>query len=328
MAVNNKAKNFRSARAAGFKPGTAIRDDSGKVIGGTKLPPRRPLPPLPGRQPLNPINGTGRPRDPIGSTPPGQSPGIVPRPRGPGIPPPVNGPLGGGSPPIMGGGSPMMTKPMKLPGGMTPQPMPPGSEAGKADMVNARLGPGSLPGFRGTTPVSGGGASTQLQPRLDIMPWEPDYPGGPLPPPGSSPYYGKPGGGMPAPPQFPGSGGIYDNPNGGHGQWRGVGFGGGMDQSVGSDALGGPSGPPVRGLPPGADIGMGIQESPDQVAPGGGNQAMQDYLSQIQLPKRFQGNIQQAMQFMQQNPQSRLGRGFAAGAPQMGPMNYNPLLGG
>ncbi len=278
MAVNNKAKNFRSARAAGFKQGTAIRDDSGKVIGGTKLPARRPLPPLPGREPLNPINGTGRPRDPIGGTPPGQSPGIVPRPRGPGIPPPVNGPLGGGSPPIMGGGSPMMTKPMKLPGG---------------------------------------GASTQLQPRLDIMPWEPDYPGGPLPPPGSPPYYGKPGGGMPAPPQFPGSGGIYGGP-----------MGGGMDQSVGSDALGGPSGPPVRGLPPGADIGMGIQESPDQVAPGGGNQAMQDYLSQIQLPKRFQGNIQQAMQFMQQNPQSRLGRGFAAGAPQMGPMNYNPLLGG
>jgi len=191
------------------------------------------------------------------------------------------------------------------------------SEAGKADMVDARLGPGSLPGFRGTTPVSGGGASTQLQPRLDIMPWEPDYPGGPLPPPGSPPYYGKPGGGMPAPPQFPGSGGIYGGP-----------MGGGMDQSVGSDALGGPSGAPVRGLPPGADIGMGIQESPDQVAPGGGNQAMQDYLSQIQLPKRFQGNIQQAMQFMQQNPQSRLGRGFAAGAPQMGPMNYNPLLGG
>lgn len=314
MAVNNKAKNFRSARAAGFKPGTAIRDDSGKVTGGTKLPARRPLPPLPGRQPLNPINGTGRPRDPIGGTPPGQSPGIVPRPRGPGIPPPMN--AGGGEGP-MAGGSPMMTKPMKLPGGMTPQPMPPGSEAGKADMVDARLGPGSLPGFRGTTPVSGGGASTQLQPRLDIMPWEPDYPGGPLPPPGSPPYYGKPGGGMPAPPQFPGSGGIYGGP-----------MGGGMDQSVGSDALGGPSSTPVRGLPPGADIGMGIQESPDQVAPGGGNQAMQDYLSQIQLPKRFQGNIQQAMQFMQQNPQSRLGRGFAAGAPQMGPMNYNPLLGG
>lgn len=274
MAVNNKAKNFRSARAAGFKQGTAIRDDSGKVIGGTKLPARRPLPPLPGREPLNPINGTGRPRDPIGGTPPGQSPGIVPRPRGPGIPPPVNGPLGGGSPPIMGGGSPMMTKPMKLPGGMTPQPMPPGSEAGKADMVDTRMG----------------GAMNQM------APWN---------------------GPMPAPPQFPGSGGIYGGP-----------MGGGMDQSVGSDALGGPSGPPVRGLPPGADIGMGIQESPDQVAPGGGNQAMQDYLSQIQLPKRFQGNIQQAMQFMQQNPQSRLGRGFAAGAPQMGPMNYNPLLGG
>lgn len=295
MAVNKQAKNFRSARAAGFKPGTAIRDDSGKVTGGTKLPARRPLPPLPGRDPLNPINGTGRPRDPIGGTPPGQSPGIVPRPRGPGIPPPVNGPLGGGSPPIMGGDSPMMTKPMKLPGGMTPQPMPPGSEAGKADMVDARMG----------------------------------------------------GGGMPAPPQFPGSGGIYAGGGigngmpsaqrdlllaaGGPGAYRALTegpFGGGMDQSVGSDALGGPSGAPVRGLPPGADIGMGIQESPDQVAPGGGNQAMQDYLSQIQLPKRFQGNIQQAMQFMQQNPQSRLGRGFAAGAPQMGPMNYNPLLGG
>lgn len=210
LGKNKKAANWRAARAAGVKPGTRTIQADGTLGGGTPVtkPVRQPpvKPPKPGgsvgdkplntgpaNEPLNDINGApGRPRDP----------GNMPGQRPPYSPPRPGRPIGGPGGPIR---NPVGIEPPQDPG-MTLPVQPPGAERGVKAQKQSRKN----------------NLETQdnRAPRLDIMPWEPDYPGGAIPPPGSPPYYGKPGGGVPAPPQFPGSGGIY--------------AGGGMDQPVGS----------------------------------------------------------------------------------------------
>lgn len=329
LGKNKKAANWRAARAAGVKPGTRTIQADGTLGGGTPVtkPVRQPpvKPPKPGagasgggdkpvstgNEPLNPINGVpGRPRDP--GNMPGQTPPIFNNPPRPGRP------IGGPGGPVR---NPVSMEPPQDPG-MTLPVQPPGSEAGKADMVNAaeRRRNRKLPVQNDR--IRTGGASTMptpAPPRLDIMPWEPNYPGGGASIMGDYPggyndpiSISRPGSGVPAPPQYPGSGGIY--------------AGGGMDQPVGGFGNGGPM--PFND---GRDIGVdntGFPTPPpfsmDQLVPPGGGLP-----PGVRIPPRFGGNQSAALSFAQQNPQSRLaqalaGAGFQGFQPRMG---SNPFMG-
>lgn len=263
MAVNKKAQNFRTARKAGYKPGTAIRDASGAVTGGTKLPTRQPprLPPLPSKpdpRPRGPSGGGGIDIGVGSESPPYANLPNAPRPRGPGV---YGTPPAGGSPdaPVSGPGGPVFNKPLKLPMGTPPMTNPggpgfnpmsgSGMEAGKADMIGGMAYAGGTPGFYEGTPPSGG---------------------------------------------------IYAGGGGGS-----QGFDGAGQTRPGFD-------PSLAPILPGGNQSMD-------------DQAMQQFLGGINLPKRFQGNVQAAAEFMRSRPQSRLGQQFAQ--QQGGGMNYNPLMG-
>lgn len=245
---NKQAQNYRAARKAGVKPGTRTIQADGSLGGGVKVPPRPTIP---------------RP-----SAPPGSGAGVVTKPFNPGTGVDIG--VGSNTPPYANlPNAPRPRNPALGGGNQIPPIVPPmggtGREAGKADMVDTRMG----------------GVMNQM-----------------------SPYDGP----MP-------SGGIY--------------AGGGVGNPIASPPRLPPFSPPTlplntgggsQGMDGSGPVSTTMEDNVNQL---GGN-PMADWLNQGNIPKRFNGNLQAAMQFMQGNPQSRMAQQFGQGQqlrPQGNPMN-------
>lgn len=293
--VNKKAQNYLAARKAGVKPGTRTIQADGTLGGGTKLPPRNPSIPRPNAPPVSgggsvSPGGVSKPFNPgnvTGKPMPMPNPNRPdPRPRPPGMTPPVMppSPMGGSGREIGGSGASIMGD---YPGGSNyGRPV-----GGSGVMQDAMIGPDGRPIGRGPNN------------------------------------------------QFPGSGGIYGGGNGSKGamdigvespglQWQK-----GAPGSISPDGLSMNNGQlqPVQATPP-QDPGIMHTMDFDQFGNAGGSpnyisqvqgDQMKNWLGQGNIPKRFGGDLNAAMQFMQGNPNSRMAQSFGQGR-QLG--GGNPMM--
>lgn len=294
--VNKKAQNYLAARKAGVKPGTRTIQADGTLGGGTKLPPRNPSIPRPNAPPVSSggsvsPGGVSKPFNPGNLDKPMPQPSTNrpdPRPRPPGMTPPV-------MPPSPMGGS--------------------GREIGGSGvMQDAMIGPDGRPIGRGPNnqfPGSGGiyGGGNDSKGAMDIGVESPATIEGPQ---GIRGFGGVPGA-------------TYDpnNPP----QWLTA--TNGIPSRSGSAANGvtrnGQQATPPQD--PGIMHTMDFDQfgnaggSPNYISQVQGDQ-MKNWLGQGNIPKRFGGDLNAAMQFMQGNPNSRMAQSFGQGRQLGG----NPMM--